>query len=612
MPNQMIALQARSPQLPDPSRQTAQFANMMNMARQQEAAALQAQRTRQEMQYADAAEGRAVAGEKRDVEKFGAEQPARVAGALGSGLLSIVRAPTNENIMQAGQTFASVGMEQDKFGPILKQIMDIPDENARKLFTLEFISQSEPARAALKFLMPEVKSEKIGDATVFYDGNPASATNGQELFRFTAPAEPIKMTQQVVDSTLYNVNPVTGVAAEALTGDPTQNLTTPSRQPTFASTGVRSPYAVGAGTGANIAQPSMAPPAALPAQAVGIPVGGPRGAPGQGNTADVVYGFGEFGLPPKPISQSTIGEVQNFQRNTLIPKTRGQIGKGPRIGTGAVGTYQFTYGTLQEIAPKVLGPNWRNTTFTADVQEQLAKALYDDRKSGNLKDTWAGLPSNRPGQYTNVPWEQVRDQIIQVESGGGGNRRTPTAGTGTGAPTGKPQTVSEQQRQKGYIKTLELFDYDPNTGEDSISPLIKASTSGGLEKIGADIAGFIPESMGGGATPGAIAIGQLQSLQDSMTFTKLREKLGAQVSDSDVRLVASTMGDIADPNTPSPVRLAKWQNVVLPILVRGAGMTYVKPKASTKVIKTLTPAQVRAAPSGTVYKTTDGRRLTKP
>jgi len=613
----MIALQARGPQLPDPTRQTAQYANMMNMARQAEVAKLQGERTRQEMEYARAAEGRAVAGEGRAADKFGLEQAIARVSAVGAGLVGMLRDPSDANLAQTAQTFAAVGMDPKEYTGVLSQMAGMTDLNARKLYALDFISRSDPARAALKNIMPEVKSEKVGDATVFYDANPNSPIMGQELFRFTAPAEPIRMTQQVVDSTLYNVNPVTGVAAEALTGDPTQNLTTPSRQPTFASTGIRSPYAVGAGTGANIAQPSMAPPATAPAQAVGIPVGGPRGAPGQGNTADVVYGFGEFGLPPKPISQSTIGEVQDFQRNTLIPKTRGQIGKGPRIGTGAVGTYQFTYGTLQEIAPKVLGPNWRNTTFTADVQEQLAKALYDDRKSGNLKDTWAGLPSNRPGQYTNVPWEQVRDKIINVESVG---RRkptgTPTRTGGTGTPTGGPKTVSEQQRQKGYIKTLELFDYDPKTGKDSISPLIKASTSGGLEKIGADIAGFIPESMGGGATPGAIAIGQLQSLQDSMTFTKLREKLGAQVSDSDVRLVASTMGDIANPNTPSPVRLAKWQNVVLPILVRGAGMKYVKPTGGsgggTKVIKTLTPAQARAAPSGTVYKTTDGRKLTKP
>jgi hypothetical protein len=323
----------------------------------------------------------------------------------------------------------------------------------------------------------------------------------------------------------------------------------------------------------------MAPPAAPPAQAVGIPVGGSRGAPGQGNTADVVYGFGEFGLPPKPISQSTIGEVQDFQRNTLIPKTRGKVGAGPNKGTGAVGTYQFTYGTLQEIAPKVLGPNWRNTTFTADVQEQLAKALYDERKSGNLKDTWAGLPSNRPGQYTNVPWEAVRDDIIKVESAGGGNRRTPTrtgsgTPTSTGTPTVKPQTLSDQQRQKTFIKTLDLFDYDAKTGEDSISPLISASTSGGAQRIGSDIVGFVT----GEATPGRVALGQLGTLKDSMTFEKLRGKLGAQISDADVRLVANTMGDIANADIPANERLAKWQNIVLPILVRGAGLTYVKPK----------------------------------
>jgi hypothetical protein len=172
-----------------------------------------------------------------------------------------------------------------------------------------------------------------------------------------------------------------------------------------------------------------------------------------------VYGFGEFGLPPKPLSQSTIGEVQDFQRNTLIPKTRGQIGKGPRIGTGAVGTYQFTYGTLKEYAPKVLGPNWRNTTFTADVQEQLAKALYNDRKSENLKDTWAGLPSNRPGQYTNVPWEQVRNQIIQVESAGGPRGGAPTrtgAGTPAGAGTGTPVTVSEAVKLPGKRRVSSL------------------------------------------------------------------------------------------------------------------------------------------------------------
>jgi hypothetical protein len=171
-----------------------------------------------------------------------------------------------------------------------------------------------------------------------------------------------------------------------------------------------------------------------------------------------VYGFGEFGLPPKPISQSTIGEVQDFQRNTLIPKTRGKVGAGPNKGTGAVGTYQFTYDTLKEYAPKVLGSNWRNTPFTADVQERLAKALYEDRKKGNLKDTWAGLPNNRPGQYANVPWENVRDDIIRVESAGGGTRRTSTggAGTPTGTGTGTPITVSDSVKLPGKKRVTSI------------------------------------------------------------------------------------------------------------------------------------------------------------
>jgi hypothetical protein len=60
MANQMIALQARSPQLPDPSRRTAQFVNMMNMARQQEAAQRQAAQAQQAMDINAAEEARAV------------------------------------------------------------------------------------------------------------------------------------------------------------------------------------------------------------------------------------------------------------------------------------------------------------------------------------------------------------------------------------------------------------------------------------------------------------------------------------------------------------------------------------------------------------------------
>ena len=587
--------------MPDPSKRTAQYANMMNMASQQRAAQLQGERTRQEMEYAKAAE-------QRDVDKFGAEQPVRVAGALGGGLINILRDPSDASIMQAAKTFAAVGMEPDKFNPILQQIMDISDPNARKLFVTQFVAQSEAARAALNFVMPKSKEIKAGDDTVFVDDNPNSENYGQELFRINVAPEQVRLSQNVVGEKLFNTNPLTGVAAEARIGDPNQGLTPAARSANLISSDVTSRYAVGGGTG----QPSMAAAAAPPAQAVGIPVGGSRGAPGRGNTADVVYGFGEFGLPPKPISQSTIGEVQDFQRNTLIPKTRGKVGAGPRKGTGAVGTYQFTYGTLQEIAPKVLGPNWRNTTFTADVQEQLAKALYDERKSGNLKDTWAGLPSNRPGQYTNVPWEQVRDKIISVESAGGGNRASNAAPTGAG--TGTPITVSESVKLPGKERVSRIIsdmikEYDILNDAKAIP----SSQRGALENI------FDYVSVSGPGKEIQKAFGN--KANDSLSnITNARKLLTSAIAaatgmsskqmDSN-RELQLTLDSLSDPTqgykavTDTLMRIDREYGM-------GTTTTRTPTGGDTKVIKTLTPDQVRAAPSGTVYRTTDGRRLTKP
>jgi hypothetical protein len=78
MANQMIALQARNPQLPDPARATTQMANLMNMASQQRAAQLQGERIRQEMEYARAGENRAEETQRLNVRKE--DQAYRVAG----------------------------------------------------------------------------------------------------------------------------------------------------------------------------------------------------------------------------------------------------------------------------------------------------------------------------------------------------------------------------------------------------------------------------------------------------------------------------------------------------------------------------------------------------
>jgi hypothetical protein len=169
---------------------------------------------------------------------------------------------------------------------------------------------------------------------------------------------------------------------------------------------------------------------------------------------------------------------------------------------------------------------------------------------------------------------------------------TTSGGRGTAsASAGAPKTFQQVETEKGFKKTLDLFDYNAKTGEDTITPLIKASTSGGLEKLGSEAVGFLT----GEATPGRVALEQLASLKDNMTFEKLRGKLGAQISDADVRLVASTMGDIANADIPANARAAKWKNVVLPILVRGAGLTPVTRGATPKGAAPKTPVIPDAA-----------------
>jgi hypothetical protein len=81
MANQMIALQTRNPQLPDPSKMTAQYANMMNMAQQNETFKRQAAQAQQAMDFAAAKEGREkemqpFAAGKAKYEAFSAQQKA--------------------------------------------------------------------------------------------------------------------------------------------------------------------------------------------------------------------------------------------------------------------------------------------------------------------------------------------------------------------------------------------------------------------------------------------------------------------------------------------------------------------------------------------------------
>lgn len=152
------------------------------------------------------------------------------------------------------------------------------------------------------------------------------------------------------------------------------------------------------------------------------PAGMPGGSTGGGEYGGNVFDRAVYDIPtPKPLSQMTLGEVDEWGRNTAIPRTR----TADYAGTSAAGAFQIVGTTLREYAPKVLGENWQNQQFTPEVQERIAKAIFEDRKaSGRLGETWVGLTkidpqrANSPGAYKNVSWEDVRGLITQSESGG--------------------------------------------------------------------------------------------------------------------------------------------------------------------------------------------------
>jgi len=161
--------------------------------------------------------------------------------------------------------------------------------------------------------------------------------------------------------------------------------------------------------------------------------GGPAAAAGGASSGDVrgnydaVIGNGRFGSAR--VSSMSMGDVYQFGRNVLIPRTKAAgIGRDSRgvVGSSAAGKYQITGETLSKYAPRLFGSNWRNMTFDAAAQEKLAEAIFNDSKGGNLKSVWASLPDARRGAYAGRSWAQVRGLIARSESGGGrGGSRQP-------------------------------------------------------------------------------------------------------------------------------------------------------------------------------------------
>lgn len=122
-----------------------------------------------------------------------------------------------------------------------------------------------------------------------------------------------------------------------------------------------------------------------------------------GSPFDVTY---QFQGTSKPITQMSIGEVTNHQANMISSQ-----------GASPVGAYQINKATLEDFAPKVLGENWRNMPLSPENQDKIGEAIFNARKDGNLKDTWAALPDSTVGAYKNRTWNEMKGLIAQAEVG---------------------------------------------------------------------------------------------------------------------------------------------------------------------------------------------------
>jgi hypothetical protein len=489
MANQMIALQARGPQLPDPGRQTAQYANMMNMARQSEAAQRQASLAQQTMDINQAEEGR-----KKDLHPSAVTKAQSEAGSarlkyvmdyFDTSEVALTNARDAQQAMALGDRMKRMFPEPELQQAIDQTLASIPQDP----------SQFETWRKDSLFRTMEAKDQLAQEFK--------TQTTGAEQREISMPKYGSGVATEVPGSRL---NVAEGM--QYIKDDYGNVIAVPKTT----------------GGGFDTPTPSTGAP------------GGGRG----GNTADVVYGFGKYGSPSKPLSTLSISDVQDFQRNTLIPNTRGKVGAGPDKGTGAVGTYQIVYETLKDYAPKVFGANWRNQIFTADAQEQLAKAIYEDVKGGNLKDTWAGLPDNRPGEYANVPFEQIRDTIIQVESGGanqGSGGANQGSGSGARAPTG-PRVVikgTKASNEARNAKDAAVAKYN-----STIATAQRLLNNPDLDSILGNIQGNIPDAVLSLLSQDAanalsdynnlLTIAGFQELQDMRDAAKTGGALG-QVSD---------------------------------------------------------------------------------
>jgi hypothetical protein len=327
------------------------------------------------------------------------------------------------------------------------------------------------------------------------------------------------------------------------------------------------------------------------------------GKPSSAAPAAAPVGGGGGGVPNALPAVVGAAPAARAPTNMLVPGA--QAPAAPVAAAQPSDIYAEIRALDAKIAPLV---NTGNPRASAIVQQLIAQrnALMQSAKQmyGGQETTMAttdpktGLPivvKARPNEYgVLVPIEMAPIPLSTDASGTGSTgisstvaRPAPSAPvwnekTGVWMTPPTPEnpkgTAVENPEIKNIVQTraanatLKVAGYNPKTGTDEVSSLIKKSTSG----LGENWANKVWSAISGTGSEGAEAIAKLETRANEMTLALAPNgSLGAGFSNEDRTFMLGKLGDVANPNKPMNVRLAAWEDV-MERTARNAGVPYTK------------------------------------
>jgi len=157
-----------------------------------------------------------------------------------------------------------------------------------------------------------------------------------------------------------------------------------------------------------------------------------------GTGYNATLGFGKFVKPQGELTQMTLAELQQLgQQQIEASRNAKEFGLSNGKGSSALGAYQFINPTREAYAKKLYGNDWGNIQYTPEVQDALARELYNNTSDDKMQSQWASWEQGRKKQG----WDVDKHYIMQRESAGTPlDRGQPTA---VAAAPIQPQPVPE-------------------------------------------------------------------------------------------------------------------------------------------------------------------------